>query len=326
MEESIVLVTELEYGKAREIFEGARAEGWVCLPAPADEAGLTEAVRTHRASHVIVGVEPYRDALYEALPRGGVIARFGVGHDGVDKARASARGLYCTNTPGALDQSVAEFTMALLLGAARHIPKTAAACADNRWAPAVGVEAMGKTLAIIGFGPIGRTVSRMASFAFRMQVVVCEIQPLDESLAQEKFGVHRITPDWGEAVNDADFVSLHIPSIPATRHFVDAGKLAVMAPHAWLINTARGAVLDEAALYDALSSGNLGGAALDVFEAEPYEPAAPGKNLRALPNVVMTPHCGSSTVEACHQMARQCLRNLAFAREGQIRNMNLLNK
>ena len=166
-----VLVTESEYRKAEARF--LSAPGLECLRAPDVEADLASAIREAHASHVIVGPRTYSGALYEALQAGGVIARFGVGHDGIDKARATAAGLLCTNTPGVLNQSVAEHTMLLVAAAARTLVATSASMAQRVWDPVTGEELQGKTLAIIGCGGIGRSVARIASLGYGMQVVGC---------------------------------------------------------------------------------------------------------------------------------------------------------
>lgn len=321
-----ILVTELEFRKAEAVFRGATQEGLLCLSAPAEETALASAVRSSGARHVIVGVERYSGPLYDALPAGGVIARFGVGHDGVDKGRATARGLLCTNTPGALDDSVAEHALNLILAAARGTVRVASDLRAGRWAPEVGCELRGKTLAVIGCGAIGRRVAGMASRGFGMNVIGCEIAEVNVVELQRNFGFALIVREFETAVREADFVSLHIPSVPETRHFMNAERLACLPDRAWLINTARGALVDEVALYDALVSGQLAGAALDVFEREPYEPVAPDKDLRALPNVILTPHIGSSTREACERMARRALQNIRLAEAGRFAEMDLLNR
>jgi phosphoglycerate dehydrogenase-like enzyme len=169
-------------------------------------------------------------------------------------------------------------------------------------------------------------VAAIAARGLGMRVIGCK-RTADgvEELAGE-FGFAEVTTDFNAAVRAADFVSLHIPSVPETRRFLGAERLARLSPHAWVVNTARGAVVDEEALYDALASGRLAGAALDVFVREPYEPAAPGKDFRTLPNVILTPHVGSSTVEACERMARRALRNIALAEAERPAEMDLLNR
>jgi phosphoglycerate dehydrogenase-like enzyme len=133
------------------------------------------------------------------------------------------------------------------------------------------------------------------------------------------------TTDFAEAVRGADFVSLHIPASAENTNFIDERRLSQLEPRAWLINTARGSVVDERALFDALSSGRVAGAALDVFEREPYEPAEAGRDLRTLPNVILVPHVGSNTVEANRRMALRALRNVQLAHAGDLAALDLIN-
>jgi phosphoglycerate dehydrogenase-like enzyme len=321
-----VAVTDLEFHKAASVFAAAAAGGLSCVAAPADEKSLAAAVRATGARHVIIGVERCTGPLYDSLPAGGVIARFGVGHDGVDKSLASARGLLCTNTPGALDDSVAEHAVNLMLAAARHTVTVAAELRAGRWLPQLGGELQGKTLAVIGCGAIGRRVARIASRGLGMKVIGCEVADVNVAELQRDFGFSSVVSGFDDAVREADLVSLHIPSLPETRHFLNAARLALLPARCWVVNTARGALVDEVALFDALAAGRLGGAALDVFEREPYEPAAAGKDLRTLPNVVLTPHVGSSTREACERMAQRALQNIRLAEAGRFAEMDLLNR
>ncbi len=314
-----IAVTEMEYDKAEAVFSSA--EGLECLPAPAVEDELSEAVRSAGIKYVIVGVQKYTGALYEALPKGGVIARFGVGHDSVDKARATEAGVLCANTPNVLNDSVAEYTLALMMAAVRWIPSLAKDAKVGVWMPRVGLELRTKTLTVIGCGPIGCHVGRMAAFGFGMRVVGCEIRDVDLGY----LGFDEVHKEFAPAVKDADVISLHLPSIPQTRHFLNAERFAQIPKRAWLINTARGAIVDEAALYDALAEGKLAGAALDVFENEPYAPVAIDKDLRTLRNVIMTPHMASSTQESCDRMAERAMANIRLATERKYGEMDLLN-
>lgn len=320
-----VVVTDLEYRKAQKVFLAAQSDALHCVPAPAGEAELAAAIRQAKAKYAIIGVEPYRGEVYEALGRGGVLARFGVGHDGVDKNLASQRGIICTNTPGALDDSVAEHAINLLLAAARWTVPTAAGAKAGQWNPILGRELAGKTLAVIGCGPIGRRVGQIAAFGFRMNVVGCELLDVDKEQMHRECGFDSVTKDFAQAVAQADFVSLHIPSVTATRYFMNRERFGRMPAKAWLINTARGAIVDESALYEALVAGMIAGAALDVFEREPYVPVDPDKDLRTLKNVIMTPHVGSTTQEACDRMATQALQNIRLAEAGRYEEMNVLN-
>lgn len=314
-----IAVTEMEFDKAEMVFTSA--EGLECLPAPAVEDELAEAVRAMGAKYVVVGVRRYEGELYKALPKGGVIARFGVGHDNIDKAQATEAGLLCTNTPNVLNDSVAEHTIALMMSGARWIPAMTKDAKVGSWLSRLGTELRNKRLAVIGCGPIGCHVGRMAHFGFGMLVVGCEIRDVDLGY----LGFEKVYKEFEEAVAGAEFVSLHLPSTPKTHHFLNKERFEQMSDGAWLINTARGALVDEDALFDALASGHLAGAALDVFEKEPYSPISINKDLRTLKNVIMTPHVASSTQEACNRMGLRALANIRLAEEGKYQDMDLLN-
>jgi phosphoglycerate dehydrogenase-like enzyme len=184
-----------------------------------------------------------------------------------------------------------------------------------------GTELRGKTLAIIGAGRIGRATARIASRGFGMRVI--GFRRARGTEADPDFPV--LTNDFESAVRAAHFVSLHITAGAENSKFIDAERLAMLSPYAWLINTARGAIVDEDALYDALVERRLAGAALDVFTREPYVPAEPSRDFRALPNVILTPHVGSHTYEANRLMAERALENIRLAQAGQFSAMDLLN-
>ena len=321
----IVVVTETEYKKSPDIFERAAEEGYTCIPVPKEEGALAAAIRERGASYAIIGVERYVDELYSALPKGGVIVRYGVGYDAIDLTRATHHGILCANTPGVLEESVAEHTFALILSAARHLQRLNEDVRSGVWVARMGTELRGKRLTIIGCGLIGTSVTRIASAGFGMEVVGCDVRYVDIGFMRREFGFTDIVRDFAEAVRDADFVSLHIPSTPATRHFINAKRLSLMPDNSWIINTSRGAVVDESALYDALTGKGIAGAALDVFAREPYEPVVEGKDLRNLSNVIMTPHIASSTREACVRVAERALRNIVLAERREYENMDLLN-
>src|ERR1043166_7894395 len=313
-----VLVTEPEYRKAEATFSSAEVQ---CVPAPADEADLALAIRDAGAAAVIVGPGAYTGPLYSALPAGGVVARFGVGHDGIDRAKATTAGLLCTNTPGVLNRSVAEFTMLLIGAAARAIVAMSAGMARRIWQPAIGVELQGKTLAIVGCGGVGRDGARIADAGYGMRVVGCA-RPGAAPPALPHFT--SIADDFATAARDADFVCLHMSAGDDYLRWLEAKRLGCLRERTWVINTARGSLIDEAALFTALAEHRLGGAALDVFAREPYEPSG-GGDLRSLPNVILTPHAASNTSEANRRMAERALRNVALARRGAFAEMDLLN-
>jgi lactate dehydrogenase-like 2-hydroxyacid dehydrogenase len=319
---STVLITDSEYRKGEDCF--LAAEGLDCKCAPADEQELAGAVRDFQARYIIVGNRQYSGPIYDALPAGGVIARFGVGHDGIDKSRASAARLYCTNTPGVLDQSVAEHTMLLIAAASRNLTSALGTMASNAWNVAAGHDLEGKTLAVIGCGGIGRAVARIAALGYGMHVVGCTRPdaPAPEAIAHFEL----VTNDFAVAVRGADFVSLHMPARPDTIGFINRERLASLSSRAWLINTARGAVVEEAALFASLAAGHIAGAALDVFVREPYAPAKGSGDLRSLENVILTPHVGSNTVESNRRMAERALQNIQFAQAGEFHRMDLVNR
>jgi phosphoglycerate dehydrogenase-like enzyme len=318
----LVLVTESEYRKGEDCFSSAA--GLECRPAPSDEHELAAAIRSSQARYVVVGGRRYVGPLYEALPERGVIARFGVGFDGIDTARASAARVLCTNTPDVLNQSVAEHAMLLIVAASRRFPAALGEMTTGGWNAPPGHDVYGKRLAIIGCGGIGRALARMASLGFGMHVVGCTRSNAPAPRAIEHFEL--VTNDFAAAVRDADFVSLNMPARPDTLKFLDRNRLAQMNERTWVINTARGAVVDEVALFEWLSTGRLAGAALDVFTHEPYVPAPGTGDLRSLPNVVLTPHVGSNTFESNRAIAERALQNIRFGLAGDFQRMDLINR
>jgi len=317
----IVLVTEPEYLKGAASFQNAASLN--CVRAPDAEEDLASAIRTSEAHYVIVGNRKYSGPLYNAMPAGGVIARLGVGHDGIDKTQATAAGVLCTNTPGVLDQSVAEHAMLLIAAAARQLIPALAAMNTAAWTSPAGRDLFGKRLAIIGCGGIGRALARIATVGYGMRAVGCTRPGVPPPATLEHFA--SVTNEFSEAVRDADFVSLHMPARPENAAFLNRGRLEQMRESSWLVNTARGAVVDEAALFDALASKRIAGAALDVFAREPYVPATGSGDLRSLPNVILTPHVGSNTVESNTRMAERALMNINFARNGEVGRMDVVN-
>jgi D-3-phosphoglycerate dehydrogenase len=229
--------------------------------------------------------------LIERAPKLLVVGRAGVGVDNVDLDAATRRGILVMNTPGGNAPSVAEHTVALLLALARRIPMLDSAMHAGRWekSKGIGTELRGKTLGLVGMGRVGSEVARRAR-SLEMKVLACDPY-LTESAASEA-GVSLVPLD--ELFAQSDYITLHTALVPETQRIINAQSLAKMKKGAQLVNTARGELVDEAALADALRSGLLGGAALDVFAVEPPKDSP----LLAMPNVVATPHVGGSTVEA----------------------------
>lgn len=240
-------------------------------------------------------------ALLAAAPRLRTISNFAVGTDNIDVASAYARGITVGVTPDVLTGATADLAFALMMAAARRLPEAAAAVRDggwHTWEPQgwLGVDIHGATLVIVGPGRIGAAVARRAS-GFDMRVLT----------------VGR-TDDLHAALAQADFVSLHTPLTGATRHQIDAGALTVMKPTAILVNTARGAIVDQVALAAALHAGRLGGAGLDVTEPEPLPPDDP---LLAAPNLIVVPHIGSATTAARQAIADLAVDNLLAGLAGE---------
>ena len=322
---STVLVTEHEYSKGRAAFEQAISLGLECVSCSAHEHEMAQRVQDLGARHVVVGVAPYRDVIYDALPQGGVLARFGVGADNLDLVKATEQGVFCTNTPSALDDSVAEFAISLMTVISRGTLDASDGLRQGKWLPQLGQQLKGKKLAVIGCGRIGRNVGKIASYGFGMRVFGCVQYSTEFDSLIRDYGFEDVTTSFDMAVADADFVSLHLPGSSDTRHYIDWNRILRLPEQAWLINTSRGSVVNESDLHEALESGVLRGAALDVFENEPYSPVSPEKDLRLLPNVLLTPHISSSTTDACAGMARMAIQNIQFAECGDYLKMNLLN-
>lgn len=239
---------------------------------------------------VVAASDPFTASVLAAAPRLRVIARTGVGFDAIDVEAASAHGIVVCNAPGVNRQSVAELTIAFLLMCARHINPVVADVRSGGWGRPSGIELAGASLGIIGLGAIGRAVAHLAT-AFGMRVLAHD-QAIDTSYATEH-GIEVLPLE--RLLELSDFVSLHLFLGPETHHLINSERLAMMKSTAYLINTSRGPIVDEAALVDALRNNVIAGAALDVVEHEPLPADA---EIRALPNVILTPHIGGSTRQA----------------------------
>lgn len=249
------------------------------------------------------------DVLAAEPLRARILANFGVGFEHIDTAAARERGLVVTNTPGVLTDDTADLAITLLLMAARRAAEGERLLRGGvwtGWAPTqhLGTRVTGKTLGIVGFGRIGRAVAARARNGFQMSVLVSTRRPPVAAEA-DALGVE-VCGGLVELLGRADFVSLHVPSTSETRHLIDARALDAMQPHAILINTSRGDVVDERALAAALAAGRIAGAGLDVYEREPNVTA----ELLTLENVVLLPHLGSATGEAREAMGLRAVANL----------------
>ena len=221
-----------------------------------------------------------------------IIARVGVGLDNIDEAAAKARNIRVINAVEGAMTAVAELVLGLMLALARQISFADREIRNGKWLKKelMGTELKGKYLGIVGLGNIGKRLGRLAK-GLNMNLIGYDVIPIDEAFSKE---VGLMKADLGTLLSSSDYVSLHVPLLDSTYHLINAEKLTTMKKTAKIINTSRGGVIDEEALYDALKKGNLGGAALDVFETEP----AIGNKLATLPNVICTPHIGAQTKEA----------------------------
>lgn len=240
----------------------------------------------------------------EAGRRLKVVGRAGVGIDNIDLAAATERGVIVMNTPDANATTTAELAIAHLLSLSRHLPQADRSVRAGKWerAKLTGAEIAHKTLAVLGFGAIGRIVAERA-LGLKMEVIGCD--PFVTAEVFEQYGVE--PKEFDDLIAEADYLTLHCPLNEKTRNLIDAERLSRMKKGAYLINCARGGLVDEAALYDALKSGRLAGAALDVYEKEPPL----NSPLLALENVVLTPHIGASTREAQVAVSVEIARQVA---------------
>lgn len=221
-----------------------------------------------------------------------IIARVGVGLDNVDVSAAEARKIRVINAPEAASVAVAELAIGLMISLARSIARADSETKKGNWIKKdlMGTQLSGKYLGIVGVGNIGRNIGRMAK-ALRLNLIGYDPYPISREFISE---TGMVVTDLNTLLESSDFVTCHVPSTPETAHMFNSERLAMMKPTAYLVNTSRGEIIDENALYDALKNGRLAGAALDVFEVEPPS----NKQLLSLPNLICTPHIGAQTKEA----------------------------
>jgi lactate dehydrogenase-like 2-hydroxyacid dehydrogenase len=276
---------------------------------PLDAAGLQDALRSADAVLCTVTDRLTAEVLDASPRRARLLANFGVGFNHIDTAAAKAAGIAVSNTPDVLTDATADLAVTLLLMASRRAgegERHVRAGSWTGWRPThmLGRSVSGKTLGLIGMGRIARAVARRAHAGFGMRVIFHDPFPPSPADAAALGAEARDSID--EVLAEADFVSLHCPATPETRHLMDARRFAQMRPDAFLINTARGDVVDEAALVEALRSGTIAGAGLDVYEREPTV----SPELLGMENVVLLPHLGSATLETRVAMGMRALENL----------------
>ncbi len=300
-----VFVTRLLPGRALERLEGkAQLSVWR-EPRPPPREVLLEEARSAQGLITLL-TDRVDEGLLAAAPQLKVVSNVAVGVDNVDLAACSARGIPVGHTPGVLTETTADFAFALLLAAARRLTEADRYVREGRWTTwdpnlLLGRDVFGATLGIVGLGAIGSAVARRAR-AFSMRILYSGTRKPER---EQALGVeHRELP---ALLAEADFVTLHAPLTDATRGLIGAAELARMRPHAILVNTARGGLVDQVALAAALKAGTIGGAALDVTTPEPL----PGSDaLLAAPNLTVAPHIGSASVATRSRMAELAVENL----------------
>ena len=230
--------------------------------------------------------------LVEKADKCKIIARVGVGLDNIDQDAAKENSIRVLNAVEGAITAVAELVIGLMLSMAREIPRADREVRDGNWIKKelMGNELRGEYLGIVGLGNIGKRLGRLAR-ALNMNIIGFDVAPIDEEFSKE---VGLMKADLGTLLASSDYVSLHVPLLDSTKHLINTEKMGTMKNTARIINTSRGGVIDEDALYEFLKDGKLGGAALDVFEVEP----ATSNNLSSLPNFISTPHMGAQTNEA----------------------------
>ena len=264
--------------------------------------------------------EKVNEEFLRSAPKLRITSNVAVGYDNIDVDACTKRGIAATNTPGVLDETTADFAWTLLMAVARRVAEGELLARSGSWKgwnldQLCGADVWGKTLGIVGFGRIGRSVARRAS-GFQMKIIYTDAVRVSEEVEKSLNTEFR---DMNSLLAESDFISLHVPLLPETRGLFDAPKLFRMKPTAFLINTSRGPVVDEAALVAALENNKIAGAALDVFENEPS--IHPGLKRQ---NVVLTPHIASASIETRTKMAVMAANNIVAVFRGQ-RPPNLLN-
>jgi D-3-phosphoglycerate dehydrogenase len=256
-----------------------------------------------RYDGMIAGDDQLTAAVLESGRRLRVVSKWGIGLDGIDLAAAERLGIRVTNTPDTFGDEVADVVVGYMIMLARQLHRIDRSVREGTWAKPQGISLSGRTLGIVGLGSIGRALAHRA-IALGMRVIGYEIVPGTAERAAT-MGVQLVELD--SLIAEADMVSLHCPLTDQNRHMIDAGQLARMRPGSYLLNTARGPLVDEAALVEALGSGHLAGAALDVFEEEPLPPASP---LAHIENVILGSHNASNTREAVARVNEMAIANV----------------
>ena len=290
---------------------------------PLTEAELKEAIKGVDAIIPVIPDQITREVLEAAGDNLKIVAHYAVGYDSIDVEAASEMGIYVSNTPGDLTESVAEHSMALMLAVGRKIVQADAFTTAGEykfWDPLIflGPVFRGKTLGLVGFGRIGQHFARIAKGGFNMRILYNDVKRNEE--AESEIGATFTSLD--DLFEMSDVVSIHVPLLPSTKHLITSREIKKMKPTAYIINTARGPIIDEDGLAMALEENWIAGAGIDVYEEEPkIHP-----KLKELDNVVLTPHIGSATREARIEMARMAADNTVEVLANKNPPLNQVNK
>ena len=299
-----VLVTPRSFGKTDpEAFEILRRAGLEIVVN--DSGGILGrddlALRLADCDGVVLGVDPLDAEIIAKAPRLKAVAKYGVGIDNIDMDACKARGISVTRTVGANADAVADYAFALMMAAARRVVKIDTMCRKGDWTKLTSIDINGKTLGILGMGAIGRGMAARGR-GFAMKILGYDVFWDEDYAVAAK--VKRATLD--EIYHEADFISLHVPLNEETRGMIGREELAMMKPTAVIVNTARGGIIDETALLDALKNGVIYGAGIDAFEKEPPE----NDEWFKLDNIVLGSHAAASTTGAIERMGRMAAENL----------------
>jgi len=308
-----VFATHQLFDEARQILDAAcDVEYWTNDERPPREEVLRRV--KDKEGLVCLLTEKVNDELLRVAPKLRIAANVAVGYDNIDVDACTKRGVVATNTPGVLDETTADFAWTLMMAVARRLAEGEQLARSGNWKgwnldQLCGADIWGKTLGLVGFGRIGRAVARRA-LGFHMKVIYTDAVKAPAEVAKSLNVEYR---DMNALLAESDFISLHVPLIPETRGLFDSPKFYRMKPTAFLINTSRGPVVEESALVAALDAKKIAGAALDVYENEPF--IHPGLKR---PNVVLAPHLASASLETRTKMAVMAATNVVGLFQGQM--------
>lgn len=313
--EKKVLITSRSFGKigdsARRILEDAGIQIHN-ISVGFDQEEFERIIPEYDA--LIIGAHDFSEADMERCPNLKIICKHGVGLDNIHLQKAKELGIAVCNAPGTNSGAVADLTLGLMLSVCRKIGHSSALVRQGLWKSHIGQDVCNKTLGLLGFGAIAKNVARRAK-GFDMQVLAYD--PYVKELPAEFEGYVKLC-SFQEVISGCDILSVHMPLTPETKYIVSYDAIAQMKDGAYIINTARGGIVEEKALYDALVAGKLSGAAMDVVESEPMNAEHP---LLSLDNVVVTPHIGMYSEEAINAVSVICAQNVVACLEGgQMRN------